>query len=187
MMRVRFGASAWLIVIGIHPCQCHTIARAHTQDDEDDEEDDEEGVEEAVSQLLGHVLEQAENFSGVRFYFILFFKMDGWSVCVSMCPHKARPAHPTPLSLLPKHNKIHANNRRAPRTACWPSRAAVTRSSGARPSTPATWRGSPCCESFGGLMFTYIHIYNICVYIMWDGHELGLNLFGLLYRLNIYT
>jgi hypothetical protein len=28
--------------------------------------DDEETVEEAVSQLLGHVLEQAENFSGVR-------------------------------------------------------------------------------------------------------------------------
>lgn len=35
-------------------------------DEEEEEEDDEEGVEEAVGQLLGHVLEQAENFSGVR-------------------------------------------------------------------------------------------------------------------------
>lgn len=41
--------------------QTHTTPRQ-----QEDDVDDEETMEEAVSQLLGHVLEQAENFSGVR-------------------------------------------------------------------------------------------------------------------------
>ena len=43
----------------------HPTKQQQEEEEEEEEEEDEEGAEEAVGQLLGHVLEQAENFSGV--------------------------------------------------------------------------------------------------------------------------
>lgn len=56
--------------------------RKHTRGacphNQQEEEEDEEGAEEAVGQLLGHVLEQAENFSGVSKLVYVIYAAIGW-------------------------------------------------------------------------------------------------------------
>lgn len=66
------------------------------EEEEEQEEEDDDDVEEACGQLLAHVLEQAENFSGVRISVCLPVCLSlrpsvCLSVCMSACLSVCRP------------------------------------------------------------------------------------------------